>query len=143
MSYLSPSMTEITFSGVAVKEYLSRNELAVMLGVSRSTTWRMQKEGKLPNPVIIGKSNRWRKSEIDQLFNPVKKTREPSRKAKDPVMKNSTLRISGKALDIYGLLGFLSTQMLWEEYTKQEKEMLIEGFEVMIEAVQEKPDKEI
>ena len=39
-------------------------EVAAMLGVSERTLWRLLSAGKLPQPVRIGRSTRWRAAEV-------------------------------------------------------------------------------
>ncbi len=39
-------------------------EVAAMLGVSERTLWRLLSAGKLPEPVRIGRSTRWRAAEV-------------------------------------------------------------------------------
>lgn len=43
---------------------LTAEELAEMLKVAVRTVWRLRSSGKLPRPVSIGSSIRWRKNEI-------------------------------------------------------------------------------
>jgi len=44
---------------------LSAKELATMLAVSVRTVWRLRSAGKLPKPIMIGASCRWKVSDID------------------------------------------------------------------------------
>ncbi len=44
---------------------LSAEELGERLGFSARTIWRLRSAGKLPQPVKIGGSIRWRADEID------------------------------------------------------------------------------
>ena len=44
---------------------LSAAELARLLGVSRSTVWTWHSSGKIPLPVRIGGTTRWRRREIE------------------------------------------------------------------------------
>ena len=39
-------------------------EVASMLGVSERTLWRLLSAGKVPEPLRIGRSTRWRSAEI-------------------------------------------------------------------------------
>ena len=39
--------------------------LAKMLSVSQRTTWRLRSAGKLPKPISIGSSVRWKLSDIE------------------------------------------------------------------------------
>lgn len=50
-------------SGQVVLVYSAR-QLAVALGVSLRTVWRLAAAGKLPKPVRIGSGKRWRREEI-------------------------------------------------------------------------------
>lgn len=43
---------------------LSAKDLAAMLGVSRRTVSRLKSAGKLPRPIRIGGSERWRRDEL-------------------------------------------------------------------------------
>ena len=45
---------------------LSAKELATMLGVNRSTIWSWFNSGRIPAPVRIGGTTRWRRREIEQ-----------------------------------------------------------------------------
>jgi excisionase family DNA binding protein len=40
------------------------DEVARMMGVSERTLWRLLSAGKIPQPVRIGRSTRWRLAEI-------------------------------------------------------------------------------
>lgn len=44
---------------------LSAGEVARMLGVSTRTLWRLQSGGRLPEPIRLGGSTRWRVSDIE------------------------------------------------------------------------------
>lgn len=39
-------------------------DVAAMLGVSERTLWRLLSAGKMPEPVRIGRSTRWRSAEV-------------------------------------------------------------------------------
>lgn len=41
-------------------------ELARLLGISKRTLWRLLSAGKLPVPVRLGNSVRWRLDEVEQ-----------------------------------------------------------------------------
>lgn len=41
-------------------------QVAELLQVSTRSLWRMRKAGKLPNPIRLGASVRWRRDEIEQ-----------------------------------------------------------------------------
>jgi len=45
---------------------LSANQVAELLGVSVRTLWRLLSAGKLPAPVRLGGSVRWRNADIRQ-----------------------------------------------------------------------------
>jgi len=48
------------------KILLTANEFAQLLGIGRSTLMRYQSSGKIPLPVRIGGSTRWRRKEIEE-----------------------------------------------------------------------------
>jgi len=49
------------------KRFLLKAEtLAELLSVSKRTVWRWKSAGKLPKPVTIGASVRWRQEDINQ-----------------------------------------------------------------------------
>lgn len=50
-------------SDEAVLLYSAR-QLAVALGVSLRTVWRLAASGRLPRPIRIGSGKRWRREEI-------------------------------------------------------------------------------
>jgi len=43
---------------------ISAEELATILGMSKRTVWRLLSAGRLPPPVHLGKSTRWRLNDI-------------------------------------------------------------------------------
>ena len=45
---------------------LSARQLATLLGVSTSTVWSWHSSGRIPVPLRIGGSTRWRRSEIER-----------------------------------------------------------------------------
>ena len=45
---------------------LSASELAVLLGVARCTVWTWHASGKIPMPVKIGGTTRWRRAEVER-----------------------------------------------------------------------------
>ncbi len=53
-------------SSVEIEELLKDREVASRLGIGVSTVWRLSKAGKLPPPIKIGGSTRWRVSEISE-----------------------------------------------------------------------------
>jgi predicted DNA-binding transcriptional regulator AlpA len=44
-------------------------QLAQILSVSRASVWRLKSQGRLPLPVRIGRSVRWRYSDIKNWVN--------------------------------------------------------------------------
>ncbi|QJQ98214.1 helix-turn-helix domain-containing protein [Halomonas sp. PGE1] len=46
------------------ERFLRDTDLAERYGIHRNTIWRWVRDGKLPRPVAIGGSTRWRLSEI-------------------------------------------------------------------------------
>ncbi len=51
---------------VSASGYISRSELCRLLGISRATSYRLEREGFLPRPVRIGpKTTRWPISELE------------------------------------------------------------------------------
>lgn len=48
------------------KILLPVGEVAAMLSLSERTIWRMRTDGEMPAPITVGKSIRWRKSDIDR-----------------------------------------------------------------------------
>lgn len=55
----------------AQKQLLTINEVAEALNVSTSTIWRQVKGGGLPEPIKIGTLTRWKRSEIEAIYQPV------------------------------------------------------------------------
>jgi len=47
-------------------QLLSAKELAAKLLLSARTVWRLRSAGKLPRPICVGGSVRWRLSDIQQ-----------------------------------------------------------------------------
>jgi excisionase family DNA binding protein len=45
---------------------IAADEMANLLGVSERTLWRLLSAGKVPRPVRIGRSTRWRAAEVKQ-----------------------------------------------------------------------------
>jgi len=43
-------------------------EVCDRLGVSRTTVWRMSRQGKLPRPIKIGSSSGWLEADIDKII---------------------------------------------------------------------------
>ncbi|MFM9957264.1 MAG: helix-turn-helix transcriptional regulator [Phycisphaerales bacterium] len=43
---------------------LRPTELAHLLGVSRSMLWKLHSSGRLPLPIRLGRSTRWRRAEV-------------------------------------------------------------------------------
>ena len=50
-------------------QLLTAKELAEMLALSVRTVWRLKSAGKLPQPVTVGASIRWRISDIERFLN--------------------------------------------------------------------------
>jgi len=48
----------------ASERLLKDYDAAAALGVSKTTFWRLMKDGTVPRPVKIGASSRWPQSEI-------------------------------------------------------------------------------
>lgn len=48
------------------KEFLTAEDIAQMLQVSTRTVWRMRSANELPEPITIGKSVRWKASDIEK-----------------------------------------------------------------------------
>jgi prophage regulatory protein len=48
---------------------LSARELSHILGLSLRQVWRLNSVGKLPRPIRLGGSVRWRREEIIEWFN--------------------------------------------------------------------------
>ena len=48
------------------KLLLSADELGRALGVNKSTVWSWHSGGKIPTPVRIGGTTRWRRKEIER-----------------------------------------------------------------------------
>jgi len=48
------------------RSLLKAETLAELLSVSKRTVWRWKSAGKLPKPVTIGASVRWRQEDINQ-----------------------------------------------------------------------------
>lgn len=46
----------------------SSDDICEIFQISRQTRWRWSREGKLPPPVLIGKSPKWTKEDIDFLL---------------------------------------------------------------------------
>lgn len=44
---------------------LKIDEVAERLGIAKSTLWRLNASGKIPRPVRIGRSTRWRSDELE------------------------------------------------------------------------------
>ena len=44
---------------------ISAEQLAELLHVSKRTLWRLRSRGRLPEPVLLGSSVRWRSAEIE------------------------------------------------------------------------------
>lgn len=44
---------------------LTARDVAVALGISERSVWRMASSGEIPPPVRIGRCSRWRRSSLD------------------------------------------------------------------------------
>ena len=49
----------------SVRLLLSASELSSMLGVAKCTIWTWHSGGKIPRPVKIGRTTRWKRREIE------------------------------------------------------------------------------
>jgi len=47
-------------------QLIRAEDVARMMGVSERTLWRLLSAGKVPQPVRIGRSTRWRLAEVRQ-----------------------------------------------------------------------------
>ena len=47
------------------QKLITAKELSKILSISSRTVWRLRSAGKLPKPVKVGSSIRWRLSDID------------------------------------------------------------------------------
>ncbi|MCW9044564.1 MAG: helix-turn-helix domain-containing protein [Pseudopelagicola sp.] len=50
------------------KQMLNVEEVATLLGLGVSTVWAHAKAGKLPAPIKIGRASRWRKADIEGIY---------------------------------------------------------------------------
>lgn len=50
---------------VTTPQLITAEELAKLMQVSERTLWRLLSGGKLPKPVRIGRSTRWRLAEVN------------------------------------------------------------------------------
>ncbi|MBN8625036.1 MAG: helix-turn-helix domain-containing protein [Planctomycetes bacterium] len=48
---------------------IQADELATLLNVSERTLWRLLSAGKIPEPVRLGRSTRWRLDQVRQWIN--------------------------------------------------------------------------
>ena len=48
--------------------FLKDTEVAALLGISKSSVWRLTANGTLPQPVRIGGMTRWKRAEIEATF---------------------------------------------------------------------------
>jgi excisionase family DNA binding protein len=53
-------------------------EVAAMLGIGRSSVWAKVKNGRLPEPIKIGGSTRWRLADLQPLVQATETTRPSS-----------------------------------------------------------------
>jgi predicted DNA-binding transcriptional regulator AlpA len=49
---------------------LKDSEVAALLGLGRTTVWLYVSKGILPEPIKLGRSARWRRSEIEAVIAP-------------------------------------------------------------------------
>ena len=49
----------------SISVLLKVSQVAERLGVSTRTVWRLTSEGRLPQPVAIGRCKRWRRGDVD------------------------------------------------------------------------------
>lgn len=47
---------------------LNVTEVARLLGMSKSSVWRLTSDGTLPQPIRIGAMTRWRRAEVEAAF---------------------------------------------------------------------------
>jgi excisionase family DNA binding protein len=50
------------------KQLLSVREVGEVLGLNKSSIWRLARAGKLPQPIKVGGSTRWRRADIEAIF---------------------------------------------------------------------------
>ena len=60
-------------------DLLTANEVAAILKISRSTVYKMIHRGELPPPLHVGGGSRWRRSDIEQVLDQVRKLNPPHR----------------------------------------------------------------
>jgi excisionase family DNA binding protein len=65
------------------KLLLRVQEVAAMLGIGRSSVWAKVKNGKLPEPIKIGGSTRWRLADLQPLVQATPTTRPSSPDAEE------------------------------------------------------------
>ena len=54
-------------------EFITQDQLAKMLGISKVTIWRMIKDGRLPKMITIGaRSKRWVSADINDWLQSLK-----------------------------------------------------------------------
>jgi excisionase family DNA binding protein len=51
-----------------MQKFLSDKQIAEALSVCRATVWRMTADGRLPQPVKIGGTTRWRADEVQEAL---------------------------------------------------------------------------
>lgn len=56
--------TPEAIQAAVAERYLRDTDLADRYGIHRNSVWRMAKQGRLPKPVSIGGSTRWKLTEI-------------------------------------------------------------------------------
>lgn len=53
-----------------IDQLLTVKQVAQRAAISVASVWRLSKSGDLPQPVRIGRSVRWRSSELQEHFQP-------------------------------------------------------------------------
>ncbi len=50
---------------------ISQTELVERLGVGRTTVFRMMRDGRLPEPISVGRSKGWTTDQIDEFISTI------------------------------------------------------------------------
>jgi len=53
---------------MAEPQLLTARDVSALLNIGVSSVWRKVKDGKLPQPIRIGGSTRWRRADIEALY---------------------------------------------------------------------------
>jgi excisionase family DNA binding protein len=64
---MPPSKDEASGSGLVHDDFLTRSDVARLLGVSPNTVTRWAREGRLPSHLTLGGHHRFERSAIEQL----------------------------------------------------------------------------